>query len=100
MRWETIAKKVKEAGYDGVEASLPFDESEKNEIAEALNKHNLLFLGQYFQSFEKDFNAHHAVFEKHLRNLAAVHPVAIDSQTGKDYFTFEHRTRSCLIWQH
>src|SRR5205085_8451872 len=78
-----------EAGYDGVEASLPFDESAKSEITTVLKKHNLLFLAQYFQSFEQDFNEHRTNFEKHLRNLASINPVAIDSQTGKDYYSFE-----------
>src|SRR6185295_2401941 len=93
MSWEAFAKKVKEAGYDGVEGSLPFDETGKNEIISALKKHDLLFLGQYFQSFEKDFNEHRLNFEKHLRNLASVNPVAIDSQTGKDYYSFEQNRK-------
>ncbi len=89
ISWEAFAIKVKEAGFDGVEGSLPFDEREKNEIITSLKKYNLLFLGQYFQSFEKDFSAHRSNFEKHLRNLAGANPVAIDSQTGKDYYSFE-----------
>lgn len=85
--WDAFCAKVKAAGYDGVEAGIPFDEAEKNGIVRALEKHGLLLLGQYYQSFEKDFAQHAKSFEKYLRHLAGLKPVLIDSQTGKDYFT-------------
>jgi len=87
--WDSFSKKVKDAGFDGIETLVPLDENEKNEIKDALKKQDLLLLGQYHQSFEKDIKTHLANYEKHLRNIAAMHPMAIDSQTGKDYFTFE-----------
>jgi len=87
LPWDNFCAKVKAAGYEGVEAAIPFDETEKNEIVRALEKHGLLLLGQYYQSFEKDFGQHAKRFEKYLRHLAGLQPILIDSQTGKDYFT-------------
>lgn len=87
--YDAFCRKVKEAGYDGVEAPVPFDAVEREEQAKALAKYNLLFIGQYYQSFEKDFEEHKSNYEKHLRNLLEANPIKIDSQTGKDYFSFE-----------
>jgi sugar phosphate isomerase/epimerase len=89
LSWDSFCKKVKESGYDGVEAGVPFEEAEKKEMSAALEKNNLVFVGQYWQSFEKDFTTHKISYEKHLNNIATLAPVKIDAQTGKDYFSFE-----------
>jgi sugar phosphate isomerase/epimerase len=89
LAWESFCRKVKAAGYDGVEAGVPFDPSERKEMAGALENNDLLLIGQYWQSFEKDFETHLASYKRHLANLASLHPVKIDSQTGKDYFSID-----------
>ncbi|TLV03383.1 sugar phosphate isomerase/epimerase family protein [Dyadobacter luticola] len=88
-----FCKKVKAAGYDGVEMALPFDPTEKAVILDALADHNLELIGQYWQSFEKDINQHAANYEKYLRNLIDAKPVFINCQTGKDYFSFDQNKR-------
>ncbi len=88
LDWNSFCHKVKEAGYHGIEAGVPFDEAEKREMSVALQRHELLLIGQYWQSFEKDFSTHKRSYEKHLQNMIEIKPVKIDSQTGKDYFTF------------
>lgn len=55
----------------------------------ALEKFDLRLIGQYYQSFEKDFEDHITNYESCLRNLAGADPMKIDAQTGKDYFSFE-----------
>lgn len=87
--YDAFCRKVKEAGYDGIEAPVSFDAKEREEQANALVKYNLLLIGQYYQSFEKDFAEHKSNYEKHLISLLQAKPVKIDSQTGKDYFSFE-----------
>jgi sugar phosphate isomerase/epimerase len=89
LSWDSFCTKVKESGYDGVEAGVSFEESEKKEMQAALEKNHLLFVGQYWQSFEKDFTLHKISYKKHLDHFASLNPVKIDSQTGKDYFSFE-----------
>jgi hypothetical protein len=46
---------------------------------QALEKHDLLLLGQYYQLFEKDFEQHAKSFENYLRNIAGLKPVLIDT---------------------
>lgn len=87
LPWDAFCQKVKEAGYDGVETPAPFEEDKRAEIARALDKFELLLIGQYYQSFEKDIAEHKANYRKHLENLASMRPLLIDAQTGKDYFT-------------
>lgn len=90
--WGDFCAKVKAAGYDGVETPVPFDDDKRSEIFEAINKHGLLFIGQYYQSFEQDFDLHKQNFQKHLEYLTSLKPLLIDSQTGKDYFTAEQNS--------
>jgi sugar phosphate isomerase/epimerase len=89
LSWEEFCRKVKKAGYDGVEAGVPFDTIEKGQMATSLEAHGLLLIGQYWQSFEKDFTEHKLSYQKHLYHLAELSPLKIDAQTGKDYFNFD-----------
>lgn len=88
ISWNDFFQKVKAAGYDGIEASLPFDEEAKEEILEGLEKHRLLFIGQHWETVERHFELHCAEYEKRLRHLAAAKPLFINTQTGKDYYSF------------
>ncbi len=87
LSWKQFGALVKQTGYDGVETFVPFEEEEKAELSKALKENDLLLIGQYYQSFEKDFDQHKISFKKHLEHLAGQDPLLIDSQTGKDYFT-------------
>ncbi len=89
VEWDTFLQKVKLAGYDGVEASLPYDEEEKSAILNGLKKHNLLFIAQHWETAEKDFDVHCTQYRKRLLNLASANPLFINTQTGKDYYSFE-----------
>jgi sugar phosphate isomerase/epimerase len=88
LDWDSFCFKVKTAGYDGVEAGVPFEAKEKQEMKSALGKYGLLFIGQYWQSFETTLPAHKASYIQHLQHLASLSPIKIDAQTGKDYFSF------------
>ncbi len=90
--WDDFCLKVKIAGFDGVETPIPFDENEKDEISAALKKHELLLIGQYYQSFEKDFDEHKKNFKIHIENILSLNPILIDSQTGKDYFSADQNS--------
>ena len=89
IKWDKFCRNVKDRGYNGVETGLPFEEGEKYSILESAHKYGLKIICQYYQSFESDFALHKENFEKHLLNLVEAKPVLINSQTGKDYFTFD-----------
>lgn len=87
--WKEFCRQVSAAGYSGIESPVPSDPNEKNEMKNAIDKHGLLFIGQYYQSFEKDFQKHLHNFRLHLQNMQMLNCILIDSQTGKDYFSTE-----------
>jgi sugar phosphate isomerase/epimerase len=87
LSWDIFCQKVKAAGYDGIETPVSFDADDQNQLATALQKHDLLLIGQYYQSFEKNLALNKENFEKHIRNISRLKPILIDAQTGKDFFT-------------
>lgn len=88
LSYEQFFKKAKAAGYDGVEMSLPFNKAEKSDILSLLNDMGLELVAQHFETADSDPLPHKENFRKHLYNLAEAKPLLINSQTGKDYFTF------------
>jgi sugar phosphate isomerase/epimerase len=82
-------KKVKLSGFDGVEFSLPMDNGEREDMISAIRQEDLLFIGQHWETITVDFMEHKKEYLDRLYNLASGKPLLIDSQTGKDFFTFE-----------
>jgi sugar phosphate isomerase/epimerase len=81
-------EKVKRAGYDGVEMSLPLNTAEKKEILNLLKGYDLLLVAQHWETQNSDFKVHKEEYRIRLVNLATAVPLFINSQTGKDYFSF------------
>ena len=86
---EEFVKKVKNAGYDGIEMSLPFEKDEKEFILKTINDQDLLFIAQHWETATINFEAHKKEYRERITNLASANPVLINSQTGKDFFTFD-----------
>lgn len=80
--------KVKESGYDRVEMSLPLEESEKVACIRSIKKHRLMLIAQHWETVTPDFQEHKREYRKRLVNLASANPMFINSQTGRDFFTF------------
>jgi sugar phosphate isomerase/epimerase len=89
LSYPLFFEKVKEADYDGVEMSLPFDKKEKSEILRLLKEYNLELVAQHWETSDPDPFSHKEIYRKHLLNLAEARPLFINSQTGKDYFSAE-----------
>lgn len=97
---EQFLTNVKTAGYDGVECGLPPDEKEKDQLLNGLAKHGLRFIAQHWETVEPDFDKHQQEYEKRLLSLAACSPQFINSQTGKDYYSFEQNEKLINIARH
>ena len=82
-------RKVKNAGFDGVEFSLPAEDKIRVEMVTDIGNEDLLYIGQHWETVTVDFEEHKIEYLNRLRNLATGNPLQIDSQTGKDFFTFE-----------
>jgi len=80
--------RVREAGYSGVEMGLPLDKYQKSEIIKLLADSGLELIGQHYETSENNISKHRESFRRHLYNLTEAEPLFINSQTGKDYFSF------------
>lgn len=89
MPFDTFCEKVKMDGYDGVEMGLPSDKKKKDTIIKSLEKFKLSLIGQHYETLVSDFEMHKKIFIHHLENLSDSPARFINSQTGKDYFTFD-----------
>jgi sugar phosphate isomerase/epimerase len=87
--FEDFLNRVLAAGYDGVEMSFPLDEKERDQKANLINSYGLKLIAQHWETVDADFTVHFKNFERRLRNLAATNPLFINSQTGKDYYSFD-----------
>jgi len=88
LPWPTFFAKVKEAGYDGVEMSLPFDERERKVILSLLEEYDLKWIAQHHETNDPEPAVYLKNYERHLHNLASANPLFINSQSGKDFFSF------------
>jgi sugar phosphate isomerase/epimerase len=89
LAWADFSQKVKDAGFDGIEASLPAHPSDQDQMMEALSKYGLKLIGVHWDTLTPNFSRHKNEMEKRLFALAAIEPLLITSHTGKDYFSFE-----------
>lgn len=92
LPFDVFLQKVKSAGYDGVEMSLPLDITERKTIVAAIAQQGLGLIAQHWETVDKDFDTHLVNYQKRLNNLATAKPLFINSQTGKDYYTFEQNS--------
>lgn len=92
LSWADFAEKAKLAGYAGVEAGLPAEAEERLVMFTQLKEKGLRWIGQHFETATADFKEHVHQFERRLYALAAARPVLINSQTGKDFFSFEQNS--------
>jgi len=89
LSFDTFCEKVKSENYDGVEMGLPSDKQKKDEIIKTLENFELALIGQHYQTLEPDFEMHKKIYIHHLENLTDSPALFINSQTGKDYYSFE-----------
>jgi len=89
LEFNQFCLKAKEAGYDGVELSFPLEEDKKRAMVDAIQNHGLEIIAQHFETTDADFDNHKENYRTRIENLSTVTPLFINSQTGKDFFSFD-----------
>jgi sugar phosphate isomerase/epimerase len=97
ISWDEFFANVKAAGYDGVEASLPFGSALQEPILNGLAKHGLLLIAQHWETVTQDFDLHCKEYTDRLVNLSLANPLFINSQTGKDHYSFDQNKKLLSI---
>jgi sugar phosphate isomerase/epimerase len=87
---DVFIERVQAAGFDGIELSLPLDAAARDDWTGRIAAAGLdLIVGQWETALVPHFDAHRAALAELLHNACAARPLHINSQTGKDYFTFD-----------
>ncbi|MGK5024542.1 sugar phosphate isomerase/epimerase family protein [Janthinobacterium sp. RB2R34] len=80
--------KVLEAGFDGIEMSLPLDAALREEWTGRIADAGLaLIAAQWETVFHSDFAQHRAAMAELLENACLARPVLVNTHTGKDYYS-------------
>ena len=89
---ESLAK-IKRAGYDGVEFGFPLNDPRQREFLNVTKELELEIIAQQYDAKGKVFREYEASFEENLYYLTSFKPAFINSQTGKDYYSFEENCK-------
>ena len=91
VEWKTFFQRIKDAGYHGVEYSIARDtpESELQEVWNQAERWGLFIVPQHYDTYEADFNQHRDYYAAWLEKIKPFEASKVNSQTGKDFFTFE-----------
>jgi len=92
--WDQFCQRVVDQGYDGVETSLPYgNQTEAEAIVREIQGHGLSWIGQHWEVRATEPDQHEAEFLSRLEFLFDFEPLFVNSQTGKDWYTFEQNAR-------
>jgi len=97
--WDLFCERVKQAGYNGVEYGIPneTEASELDMVWEKLAKYKLDVIPQHYGTYDADFNRHHDSYTAWLEKVSPYPAIKIDSQTGKDFFSFEQNSQLITV---
>ncbi|TWI64419.1 xylose isomerase-like TIM barrel protein [Pseudoduganella lurida] len=85
---EVFIARVQEAGFDGIEMSLPDDAAEADRWLRQIAEAQLdLVVSQWQTVFHAGFAEHRAALERLLTQACAARPLLVNSHTGKDFYT-------------
>lgn len=90
LPWDAFCRQVKQAGYDGIEYAIAATVTNKalDEVWDTAAKHGLRIIAQHYDTYEADFSTHYGLYQAWLQKIRPYEVVKINSQTGKDFFSF------------
>ncbi|HSC55358.1 MAG TPA: hypothetical protein VLC98_17120 [Phnomibacter sp.] len=94
LSWESFCQKATDAGYDGFEVGIACTatEAELHEIWNTAEKYKLKIIIQHYDTYVSDYAMHYDLYCAWLNKMQSLPCVKINSQTGKDYFSFEQNS--------
>ncbi|MCG2583690.1 sugar phosphate isomerase/epimerase [Massilia sp. TS11] len=80
--------RAKDAGFDGVEMSLPLDDAERAHWCALIDQAGLRLIAQQWETvFHPQFESHREAYARYLRNACAAGPLFVNSHSGRDIYT-------------
>jgi sugar phosphate isomerase/epimerase len=87
---QVFIERVLEAGFDGIEMSLPLDAAVRADWTRRIAEAGLGLIAQQWETvFHPRFEAHRDALATYLHNACAARPLFVNSHTGKDFYTHE-----------
>ncbi|WP_445737109.1 sugar phosphate isomerase/epimerase family protein [Mariniflexile sp.] len=92
---EDFFKKIKDAGYDGVEFAIEsqLEQKKLDNFWNDAEKFNAEIIVQHYDTNHSDYNKHYDMYAAWFDKISDYPCVKVNSQTGKDYFTFEQNKK-------
>jgi sugar phosphate isomerase/epimerase len=88
---EDFFARATEAGYNGIDAGLPEETTERKKFIRLLNEYQVPVVIQQHLANGTDFKTFCRSFEYYLDLCLECNPVLINSHTGKDYFSLDEQ---------
>jgi sugar phosphate isomerase/epimerase len=87
-------KQAKLQGYNGIEYAIASDLPIPiiDDIFNIAAKEDMLLIAQHYDTDEADYHKHYDAYNSWLWKMNDYKPFIINSQTGKDFFSFEENT--------
>lgn len=94
VSWDLFLEKAVAAGYDGVEYGIgnTTGNKELDEVWNLAEKYKVKIIAQCYDTGEADFSKHLELYAGWFEMIRPYPVVKIDSQTGRDFFCFEHNS--------
>lgn len=91
LPWEDFLSRAAGEGYRGIEVGVAADctVDELELIFNEAARRNMLVIAQHYGTYEADHAKHVDLYSAWLEKIKAYKPHFINSQTGKDFFSFE-----------
>lgn len=85
---QAFIDKVLDAGFDGIEMSLPLDPAAREDWTARIAGAGLLLIAQQWETvLHPRFDEHREALARYLENACAARPLFVNSHTGKDFYT-------------
>lgn len=95
LPWNEFIARVKDAGYDGVECGIArgTDRRELDDIWNVAEKKGIRLIAQHYDTADADFGRHYDAYSQWLQERKEYPVAKINSQTGRDFFSFEQNKK-------
>jgi sugar phosphate isomerase/epimerase len=92
VSWDLFFEKIVAEGYDGIEWGIARTTTEKelDGVWNLAEKYKVKIIAQQYDTYEAEFSNHFDLYCAWFKKIKPYPVVKINSQTGRDFFDFEH----------
>lgn len=83
-----VLEKIKTAGYEGVEMTVPLAAEQKRELKKLLSALDLKLIALQWAASGSSLQSYLKVYEQHILSAAELEPIFINCHSGKDYYSY------------